>query len=145
MNKGNTGAPERDLSNLYLAKMEAIRNGDLDALHVINDRIFLARLDPADPEYESRLEWHRRNVHLRKAEAKAKKVIAATGKPLSFDDKVVAIDEAIDQAVDAFDRAPCPKHAASLLGLIDCWSMLYDANTTESEEPVLGEDGEHVD
>ena len=72
-------------------------------------------------------------------------MIEATGKPLNFDDKVVAVDVAIDQAVEAFDHIPCPKHAANLLGLIACWEMLYDVNTVESDEPVLGEDDVHGD
>ena len=142
MRKHSNRSSERDL---FVEKLDAMRRGDLEALHVINDRITLSKLDPADPEYESKLEWHRRNVHLRKAEAKAKKVIEATGKPLNFDDKVVAVDVAIDQAVEAFDRIPCPKHAANLLGLIACWEMLYDVNTVESDEPVLGEDDVHGD
>ena len=139
MNQHNPNEANDTLRDLYRARMEAIRKGDLKALIKINDMIFFASLDPADPEYQEKLDWHVRNVRLRNAENSAKKVIEATGSPMAFDDKLIAINGAIDRALDAFEHIPCPKHAADLLGLIECWDLLFDANITVMDEPTDGE------
>ena len=145
MNQSNPTTTKFSVRDLYQARMDAIRKGDLKALMKLNDMIFFASLDPADPEYQEKLEWHTRNVRLRNAENKAKEVIEATGSPMTFDDKLIAINGAIDKALDAFEHIPCAKHAADLLGLIECWDLLFDANTTVMDEPAGGEADEHGD
>ena len=125
-NENLSGRP--DLNALFLAKIKAVASGDLEALHDISNKIFFARLDPADPEYEEKLARHEKNEREYRAERWAQRVIGKSGKPLDFWDSLSAIDDAVDQAVDVFERYPCPQHAADLLGLIECRNLLMDAH-----------------
>ena len=131
LNKNENHSSRRDLNALFIAKIKAVANGDLEALHDINNELFFARLDPADPEYEEKLARHEKDEREYRAERRAKKVIGKSGKPLSFWDSLSAIDEVIDHAVCIFERYPCPQHAADLLGLIECRDLLMDAHLDE--------------
>ena len=128
------------LCALYRAKIDAIIRQDIEALHEINNRIFYATLDPTDPEYAEKLARHKAYERELAAERKAKTVIEKTGKPFCFEDSLNAIEDAIESAVGSFERYPCPQHAADLLGLIECRSLLYESDAAADLGPALGED-----
>ena len=127
------------IQNLTIAilckeKFEALKKGDLRAFQDADDMISYVKLDPADPEYEKKLRAIYKRVRFSKLISKAEAVIQKTGKPMCFEDAHTAISDAIDAAAECFARTPCPKHAAALLGLIDCRNALIEVNTEESEE-----------
>ena len=122
------------LKELLEAKIDAIRKGDIGKAWAIDDMLFYSRLDPADPDRKEKVLRHRKDMRMRKALYQAQKVIDVTGKPLNFDDKYIAINEAIDAAVERFEDAPCPKHAADLLGLEECLNLLLGPITVEEPE-----------
>ncbi len=140
MTHSSTPESRPDLRALYRAKFEAAIHQDMEALHEINNQIFYAKLDPADPDYEWKLAHHKAYERECAAERKAKKVIEKTGKPFCLDDSLIAIGDAINCAVEIFERYPCPKHAADLLGLIECRNLLYESETAVDLGPAPGED-----
>ena len=122
------------LKELYAARIDAMSKGDIGKMWAVDDMIFYARLDPADPDREEKVLRHRKGMRRQKALYQAQKVIDVTGKPLNFDDKYTAIIEAMDAAVERFEQAPCPKHAADLLGLEECLNLLLGPITVEEPE-----------
>ena len=128
-----------EIKNLTIAilckeKFEALKKGDLRAFHEVDDLIRYVKLDPSDPRHDEKLRVLYQRMHFRKLVSQAEEVISGTGKPMSFEDAHTAISDAIDAATEAFECMPCPKHAAALLGLIDCRNALIEVNTEESEE-----------
>ena len=119
------------LALIFGEKPEAIRKGDLETLREIEDRFFYASLDPDSPDYEEKVADHKRRRHIRDAARLAEKVIESTGEAMSFIDKLNAINDAVDRAVESFDQISCPKHAADLLGLIACQDLLLES------EPII--------
>ena len=138
-NKPNNDAEMRDL---FIAKLNAVSRGDIDALHAINNKIFFARLDPSDPEYADKLARHEKHEREWRAEQKAKKVIEETDRPFCFEDSLNAIDDVIESAVETFERYPCPQHAADLLGLIECRTLLFAEHLETGIAPDEEEDGD---
>ena len=130
------------LKKLLEARIDAFRKGDIVKLWAIEDMLFYARLDPDDPDREEKVLSHKKAMHQQKVLWQAQKTIDVTGKPLNFNDKFIAISEAIDAAVERFEETPCPKHAADLLGLEECRSLLTCPITMEEPdqpEPDLSE------
>ncbi|MBQ3704475.1 MAG: hypothetical protein II885_17235 [Oscillospiraceae bacterium] len=128
--------PERKaklLEALFLTRLLATEDGDREAVAVINDMITMVTLDKAKPDYKNKLQAIRNRLNKREAICRAEKVIQATGRPLCFDDAYNAISQAIDSAVDYFNRAPCAKHAADLLGLIRCQDLLIESEPNVDE------------
>ncbi len=142
MTHSKTAESRPDMRALYRARFDAVLHQDIEALHEIDNRIFYAKLDPADPEYTEKLARHKAYEREYAAERKAKMVIEKTGKPFCFGDSLNAIDDAIGSAVEIFEYYPCPQHAADLLGLIECRNLLYLSNEEVDLGPVLGEEGD---
>ena len=133
----HTLSPE--IKNLTIAilckeKFEALKKGDLRAFHEADDLIRYVKLDPSDPRHDEKLRALYQRMRFRKLVSQAEEVISGTGKPMCFEDAHTAISDAINAAAERFEHTPCPKHAAALLGLIDCRNALIEVNTEESEE-----------
>ena len=124
-------ARENLLTRLFGEKMEAIRKGDLEKLREIEERMFYAGLDFNDPDYAEKVAAHQRNRRIRDAGRRAEQVMEATGEAMSFTDRLNAINEVVDRAVESFEQMPCPKCAADLLGLIACRDLLLES------EPII--------
>ncbi len=124
---------ERLLEALFLTRLLATEDGDREAVAVINDMITVVTLDKAKPDFKDKLQAIRNRLRRREAIYRAEKVIQATGRPLCFDDAYNAISQAIDSAVDCFNRTPCTKHAADLLGLIRCRDLLIESEPNVDE------------
>ena len=134
LNQNTMPKRRRNLQALYNARLEALKRGDVKALQAIEDKIFYAKLNPADPDYERKVALHKKHMRIQNATNRANEVIAATKEPLTFSDSFFAINDAIDKAVATFERVPCPKHAADLLGLINCRNLLLESDIEEIDE-----------
>ena len=128
------------LSILCRDKVDSLKKGDFKAFQEASELISFVKLDPADPEYKQKLRAIYSRLRFRKLVTRAEEVIQRTGKPIGFEDARTAISDAIDAAAERFERTPCPKHAADLLGLIDCRNCLIDANTEETDETETEEE-----
>lgn len=122
------------LTYLYKAQIESLQNGDIKAHRAAKNAFDYFKLDPADPKYSEKLGRLHKRVRFQNLVSLAEEVVKGTGNPMCFEDAHTAISDAIDAAAERFEHTPCPKHAAALLGLIDCRNALIEINTEESEE-----------
>ena len=141
MKNANSAAKKQcETRKLYEQKIEAVREGNLEAEWAIDDKLFYAQLDPDDPNYEYEVREHQKDIRLRNGMMHALAVLQANGQPLTEADIFFAIDEAVDAALKRFEHIACPKHAADLLGLVKCQSLFVQSQEKSGEEASAEED-----
>ena len=133
---------ERFLMALDAVGTIASLQGDFVAIRIIMDLKSLVEPDCSYKDYTRKLQAIEGRMKLYDAVGRAREMIRASGKPVSFAEICRAISDAVDRAVKAFEEKPCPRRAADLLGMVECQNLLLKARVHEDEVTGCGEDDE---